>query len=134
MQIDKQYLASALAYATLGMALGVYMGASQHHEQHVTHAHILLVGFVTSFIYGVVHKLWPIRRYATLAKAQFIVHHAGALLMFAGLFLLFGGFVPETRIGPVLGIASVVVLIGVLLMLWMVLKEGIQSTTSSVGA
>ncbi len=122
MSFDRKYLLWALGYAALGMALGVYMGASENHGQLVTHAHILLVGFVVSLVYGVIHKLWLGSNTSWLAKPQFFAHQAGAALMISGLFLLYGGFVPPSQIGPVLGIASVIVLAGVLMMLFMVVK------------
>jgi hypothetical protein len=42
--------------------------------------------------------------------------------MFAGLFLLYGNFVPGAKLDPILGIASISVLVSALLMLCMVLK------------
>lgn len=128
MDFDRKYIACSLAYATLGMMLGIYMGISQNHGQFVTHAHILLVGFMVSFVYGVTHKLWLVKPRVGLAKAQFFLHHVAALAMIASLFLLFGNFAGEDLLGPILGIASIGVLIGLLLMLYMVLKSSPQST------
>jgi hypothetical protein len=124
MSYDRKYLVLSLVYAALGMCLGIYMAASHNHGQHVTHAHILLVGFVVSLIYGVIHKLWLGQAGPMLARAQFIVHHAGAITMFAGLFLLYGNFMPGPQIEPILAVASLAVLLGVLLMLLMVLRSG----------
>lgn len=122
MGFDKKFLIFALVYAILGLTLGIYMGLSHDHTQFVTHAHILLVGFVVSFIYGVIHKLWLIELRHGLATLQFVTHHAAALIMFSGLFLLFGKFVSENTIGPILGLASIGVLFGMLLMLFMVIR------------
>ena len=130
MNFDRKYLLFSLAYVALGMGLGVYMGASHNHVQLVTHAHILLVGFVVSFLYSLVHKLWLHQPSRGLANAQFLLHQFGAALMFVGLFLLFGGFVPEPTIGPVLGIASVIVLLAALLMIVLVLKFSAESKTA----
>jgi hypothetical protein len=41
-----------------------------------------------------------------------------------GLFLLYGGNVPEATLDPILGIASAGVLLGMLLMLYMVMRFG----------
>ena len=48
--MDRKFVISALCYALLGMVLGIHMAASKDHGQFVTHAHIMLVGFVVSFI------------------------------------------------------------------------------------
>ncbi len=122
MSFDRKYLVWALSYAAAGMSLGIFMAASHNHGQHVTHAHMLLVGFVASLIYGVIHKLWLGEKTATLAKAQFIAHQAGAITMFVGLLLLYGNVVPEAQLDPILAAASITVLAGALLMLFMVLK------------
>lgn len=123
MTYDRKYLVWALCYAVAGMGLGILMGISQNHAQHVTHAHTLLVGFVTSLIYGVIHKLWLTGKMPRLAMAQFIVHHAGAVTMFVGLLLLFGNVLPLAQLDPVLALASVTVMLGAVLMLVMVVKS-----------
>ena len=112
----------AFVYAAIGMLLGIYMAASHNHVQHVTHAHILLVGFVLSLAYAIVHKLW-LAQAGAIAALQFYLHQVGALVLVGGLFLLYGRIVPESQIGPVLGVASIVVFSAVLLMLYMLLKN-----------
>lgn len=121
---DRQYLIWALCYAAAGMALGIYMGMSGNHGEFVTHAHVMLVGFVTSLIYAVIHRLWLSAPSRALATTQFVLHQAGALAMFAGLFLIYGHAASEDRVGPLLGLASFAVILGMLLMLVMVLKAG----------
>ena len=122
MGMDRKYLMWALAYVAIGMGLGIYMAASHDHAQHVTHAHILLVGFVASFIYAVIHKLW-LGEPSRLAKAQLVAHQVGALAMFSGLFLLYGGFVPEDQIERLLAPSTIVVFVAALLMIVMVFRK-----------
>ena len=126
MGLDRKYLMFALSYAVLGMGLGIFMAASHNHGQFVTHAHILLIGFVVSLIYGVIHKLWLAEKLPAIAGIQFIVHQVGAATVAVGLFLLYGGFVPMERIEPVPATGSVIVLLGALLMLYMVLTSGAE--------
>ena len=128
MSFDRKYLVWALSYVAVGMGLGIFMAASHNHAQHVTHAHILLVGFVVSLIYAVIHKLWLGEKPPSLAKIQFIVHQAGAVTMFSGLFLLFGNIVPEAQLDAVLAIASITVFTAALLMIVMVLKTNAVKT------
>lgn len=121
---DRAYLIWALSYAAAGMGLGIFMAASHNHGQFVTHAHILLVGFVTSLIYAVIHKLWLPAPPRTMATAQFILHQAGCLAMFAGLLLLYGRVAAEDQLSPLLGSSAIAVILGMLLMLVMVVRTG----------
>lgn len=120
---DRSYLVWALGYALVGMGLGIYMGASRNHGQFVSHAHIMLVGFVTSLIYAVIHRLWLTAPSRALASIQFILHQAGSLAMFTGLLLMYGHVLGEDRAGPLMGAATGAIILGMLLMLVMVLRQ-----------
>ena len=121
---DRAFLIFALCYAAAGMALGIYMGASQNHGQFVTHAHVMLVGFVTSLIYAVIHRLWLTAPSRTIATVQFILHQAGSLAMFVGLYMLSGNMLAEDHAAPLMVPATLAVILGALLMLVMVLQAG----------
>lgn len=118
---DRKYVLCAFAWAIAGLGLGLYMGLSRNHGQLVTHAHIMLVGFVLSFAYAVTHRLFlgDVKRW--LSALQFYLHQLAALVVLGGLYLMFGGVLPEPTIGPVVGIASMAVLLALLLMMAMVL-------------
>ena len=121
MNFDRKFLVCALLYAIAGMSLGIYMAASENHGELVAHAHILLIGFVVSFIYGIIHKLWLAQPNAKVANLQFYIHQAAALLLSIGLTLLYGGMVSADKLAPALTGGSLAVLIAALLMLYMVL-------------
>ncbi|KDM91493.1 hypothetical protein [Photobacterium galatheae] len=114
--MDRKFVISGLIYAILGMCLGIYMAASKNHGQMVTHAHIMLAAFVVSFIYGLCHRLWLTNGSGRLAKIQFLIHQVGVLVLVVGLFLLYGNFIALEVIDPVLALASIAVLIGMILM------------------
>lgn len=120
--MDRKFLLTAFAYAILGLALGIYMAASKNHNQLVTHAHIMLVGFVVSFIYALCHKLWLDNTTSRLAVVQFYTHQAGALFLLTGLFLFYGNFINEKIMDPFLGVSSFIVFIGVVLMTILFIK------------
>jgi len=124
MDMSRRYLVWALCYAAIGMALGIYMAASHNHGELVTHAHVLLVGFVLSLVYGIIHRLWLDAPRRAVALTQFVLHQAAAIAMLTGLFLLYGGKASEATLAPLLGGGSVGVLLGMLLMLYMVLRTG----------
>ncbi|MFC5435291.1 TonB-dependent receptor [Rhodanobacter umsongensis] len=122
MTLDRRFLLCGFAYAIAGMGLGIYMAASHNHTLFVAHAHILLVGFVVSFIYALVHKLWLVGAPARLAVLQFYLHQLATLGLTVGLVLLYAGVFPESTLAPLLGPMSVGVLIAVVLMAWLVIR------------
>lgn len=121
--MDRKFIMSAFGYAIVGMCLGIFMAASKNHGQLVTHAHVMLVGFLLSFAYALCHKLWLGNPAAGLAKVQYYIHQAGALLMAVGLFILYGQFMTPEAIEPVLSSSSLLVLVGMVLMKVMFLRS-----------
>lgn len=117
--MDRVFVVTALVYAIVGMLLGIMMAMSKDHGQLVTHAHVMLVGFVVSFIYALCHKLWLGKNNAHLSLAQCALHQLGAFFMSIGLFLLYGNYVAIEKVDPLLGAASIAVLLAAFLMLVM---------------
>ena len=121
--MDKKFVLTGLGYAILGLALGIFMAASKDHGQLVTHAHIMLIGFVVSFIYGLCHKLWLNNSTSKLAVTQYYVHQVGTLVILIGLFLYYGKFVSIETIDPVLAISSIAVFTGMVMMKVLFIKS-----------
>lgn len=114
--MDRKFILTSLIYAIIGLALGIFMAASKDHGHLVTHAHIMLIGFVVSFIYGLCHKLWLNNLVSKLSVTQFYIHQVGTLGVVIGLFLLYGNFVSLETIDPYLALFSITVFIGMILM------------------
>jgi len=121
MKIDRKFLLCSLAYAVFGMGVGIYMAASKNHTELVAHAHILLVGFLVSFVYGLIHKLWVSTEIRSIANVQFYLHQLSALVMLAGLLLFYGGLFREV-LDPILAASSLGILGGALLMIYLVIR------------
>lgn len=121
--MDKKFILTSFGYAIIGLVLGIFMAASKDHGQLVTHAHIMLLGFVVSFIYGLCHKLWLNNIVSKLSKAQFYIHQIGTLGLVIGLFLYYGRYVKMETVDPLLAISSIAVLIGLILMKVLFIKS-----------
>lgn len=93
--IAGRFFATALLYAVLGMALGLVMGITQNHAQMPTHAHTLLIGWVSFALYGFFYHLFPAAASTRLASAHFWLAEVSIIVLLAGLFQIFGGH-PET--------------------------------------
>jgi hypothetical protein len=122
MSFDRKYLVCALLFLVAGLSLGIFMAATDNHGELVAHAHILLIGFVVSLIYGIIHKLWLAQPNPLVARIQFILHVTAALVLSVGLTLLYGNLVPPAQLVPILITGSLAVLISAVMMLYMVLS------------
>ena len=127
--ISRWHVMFGLCFAVLGMALGIYMAISKNHLQHVTHAHVLLLGFVVSVLYGAVYRLWLASASARLATIQTALHQIGSALLVAGLFLLYSGAATEDSLGPLLGPGSIAVISSAVLMLYQMFRAGPPQST-----
>jgi len=121
--VEKKYILSSFIYGLLGLVLGIYMAATKNHGQMVTHAHVMLLGFVVSFIYGVSFKLWIKNTSSKLAVLQFTLHQVGTLGLLTGLFLLYGQQIVAEKLTVLLSSSSIVVLIAMILMLIQFVSE-----------
>ncbi|WP_411359743.1 TonB-dependent receptor [Pseudidiomarina salilacus] len=121
--MDRKFLLTAFIYGLLGLLLGIAMAASKNHTQLPTHAHLLLLGFVVSVLYGIFHKVWLDYEGTLLSHIQFWLHQLGVVGISLGLFVLYGGFTARKSIEPLLGGASVITLVAFVLMGWMLLRQ-----------
>lgn len=120
--MDKKYIFSALTYALTGMVLGTVMAATKNHSQMVTHAHIMLLGFVTTFCYGLCYKLWIKNVNHRIANLQFAIHHTGTFMMLAGLFLIYGQRVDASHIEMMMASSAFAVIVAMLLMILQLIR------------
>ncbi|UTA46993.1 TonB-dependent receptor [Simiduia sp. 21SJ11W-1] len=120
--MERKYLLTAFGYGILGLVLGIYMAATKNHGQLVTHAHIMLLGFVVTFVYAVVGKLWPVDSTSLMARIQFYSHQLATPVLILGLFLMYGGLAPAPVVGALLAVSSLVVLLSFILMKVMIIK------------
>ena len=127
--VSRWHVLFGLVFAILGMGLGIYMAISKNHVQHVTHAHVLLLGFVVSVLYGTIYRLWLASASARLATIQTGLHEIGTVLLVAGLFLLYSGTATEDSLGPLLGSGSIAVILSAVLMLSQMVRAGEPQST-----
>jgi cbb3-type cytochrome oxidase subunit 1 len=99
-----RFFGSAVVYAVLGMALGLVMGITKDHSQMPTHAHLLVIGWVSFAIFGFFYHLFPQAATSRLAVAHFWLAQASFVVLIAGLFLLFSG---HAGADPIAAVASI---------------------------
>lgn len=118
-QIDRTYVAIALLWAVAGMLLGLYMGITNDHTLLTVHVAMMLSGFVTLLLYGVLYRLWPMMKKSPLALAQFWISAVGvAVLIIGSYFLVMNGSIPLAAIG------SIAMIAGAALIAWLFITQG----------
>lgn len=113
-RMDRNYIMIGLVWVIIGMAFGTWLGASNHMNYANSHAHMNLLGFVASVLFGLLHFAYPGLRLSRLSVAQFIVYELGVLILIIGKILVDGG--QET---PLLPIGALITIAGAIMMLVM---------------
>jgi hypothetical protein len=123
MEIDRAYVAIALLWAIAGMLLGLYMGIAADNKLLVVHVAMMLTGFVTLAIYGMLYRLWPALKKSPLARIQFWI----AVLSAAGI-IVGSYFFATSGSVPLVASASFVFIVSAVLMAWLFIAEAHNAT------
>ncbi|MEO6610383.1 MAG: hypothetical protein ABIN69_18140 [Aestuariivirga sp.] len=108
----------AIIYAILGMILGLAMAISKDHGEVVTHAHIMLAGWVSSALIAYFYHLFPMTGSKPIAIFHFWFQAASSVLMLGSLFLLYGG---NPAVEPGAAVGSIGFALGMLLFAYIAL-------------
>ena len=107
--MSERFVKIALVYLVLGASLGIYMGVSQDFTLMPVHAHILLAGWLTLAMAGVLYRLYPAAAGTRLAQAHFWLHNLGLPVFMIGLGLMLSG---RATMPPVIGTGAIALLVG----------------------
>lgn len=108
--ISSWFFRLAVLYLLAGVTLGIVMAASHDHTMHPVHAHLNLLGFVTMGLFAAFYRAWPAAEESRLAKVHFWLYVPAHFVQMVTLAALYRGMV---SVEPVLGIASVLVGLGI---------------------
>lgn len=117
---SRTWLRLAIVYFVVAVATGIVMGASGDHSLIPVHAHLNLLGWVSMVLFAFIGMAHPAIHEGPLASAQFWLYNTGVPVMLAALTLRLKG---HAAAEPVIGIASIVVGLGVALFAWLVLSR-----------
>jgi len=106
------FIRIAVVYLFAGALLGLVMGVTQRFTLVPVHAHVLLLGWASLALAGVVYHLYPAASRTRLARLHFWLHNAGLPVFMIGLGLVLSG---TASLLPVVAAAAVIVVIGLAL-------------------
>ena len=110
-RISRFYFAMAITYLMIGIGVGLHMSISQDHGAVGAHAHINLLGWVTSAVFGGYYALNPEKAAGWLPSAQCILYSLGLIVMLPALYMMLTGtpgFEPAVAAGSMAVAAGVV--------------------------
>jgi len=111
---------AAVLLVLVGMVWGMQMAISQDHAAMPAHAHLNLLGWVSLFLFGIFYHLHPAIDRSGLARAQVYVWIVGTIVLTIGVGLVH----TDHPVGdPIAAVGSLIVLAGMLLFGWVVLKR-----------
>ncbi|MCY1396616.1 hypothetical protein D9M71_115950 [compost metagenome] len=110
----------AAIYFALGVLLGVAMGASGDHSLFAVHAHVNLLGWVSMALFGLIGTVFPSISEGRVAAAQFWTYTVGVPVMLGALTLRLKG---AASVEPLIGIASILIGLSVILFVWLVFSR-----------
>ncbi|MBE0581549.1 hypothetical protein [Devosia sp.] len=116
-RISEYYFRSAILFLIVGISIGIHMSVSQNHNVTGAHAHINLLGWVTSALFGGYYALNPAKAAGRLPMIQYAVFTLGVIVMGVSLYLLLAG---NTAVEPIVAASSLITFAGVLLFAWIV--------------
>ncbi len=113
------FIKAAVVYGVVGLALGVYMGATHDLSLLTVHSHLSLLGWVTLAICAMYYQLIPDAAERALAKVHFWTANIGLIVLSGSLVLKSQG-VSAAEAGA--GIGSVLSLAALAMFLYVVFR------------
>jgi len=129
-KIDETYFLLSLLWLVAAMVFGIWLGAVEKFNFAESHAHMALVGFVVSAIFGIMYRFYPSMGQSRMAPYQLWIYQIGALILVAGKIRVDAGGSPAVVIA-----GSFVILLDTLLMLYVfVTRQANVGASSRAGA
>ena len=114
--LSNRLLRIAVVFAAFGMIWGIYMGHTMSFETKSVHAHLNLVGWVTTALYGLFYRVVPVSAKGKLPLIHFWLHAIGLPIFMVSLATFYlGGTELEQLALAGLAVGPNLVVLGMLL-------------------
>ena len=104
-----RFLKIAVVYLMIGALLGLVMGITQKFVLAPVHAHLLLLGWASLALAGLIYHLYPAAAKTRLAHTHFWIHNLALPPFMVGLGMLLTG---DESAGAVVAPAASILLLG----------------------
>jgi peptidoglycan/LPS O-acetylase OafA/YrhL len=129
-KVSDLFFKTAVVWLILGISAGLQMAISGDHGAFPAHAHINLLGWVTSAIFGGYYALNPAKAARKIAMIHYGLYNVGLVIMLPALYLmLHGGY---SALEPVVAGGSLIVAAAVLVFAFVVFSSGTVRSVSGL--
>ncbi|WP_404328751.1 cytochrome-c oxidase [Mesobacillus maritimus] len=133
--MGKTFIKIAAVYFSIGVLLGMTMGIIHDFRLTSLHAHVNLLGWVSTALFGVIYSIYALAAKTQLAKIHFWLHNIGLPVMMIGLFCESFGITVGV---PIMIVGSLAVVIGTIIFTINIFKtlntSSIQSSNKDLHA
>ena len=125
--VSRLFFKTAIVFLMVGVAVGLQMAISGDHTVFSAHAHINLLGWVTSAIFGIYYALNPAKAQRRIALVHYGVYTFGLIVMTPALYFLLRG---NPSLEPIVAAGSLIVAAGVLIFAFVVFSAESERTAT----
>lgn len=111
-----KWIKVSVLYLALGIGFGLFMHYTVQLQWGATHAHINVVGWLTTAAIGAIYSIYPKAGNSTLGKVQFWIYNIGLPVLLAGMMLIYVG-VPRVVLELFVSGGGIAVAISVVLLI-----------------
>lgn len=84
-----KWIKLAVLYFIIGIGFGLFMHYTVQLQWGATHAHINVVGWLSTGLIGVIYAVYPQAGNSSLGKVQFWLHNIGLPILFIGMMVIY---------------------------------------------
>lgn len=84
-----RWIKLAVLYFVLGIGFGLFMHYTIQLQWGATHAHINVVGWLSTGLIGVIYSIYPDAGNSSLGKLQFWLYNIGLPFLFLGMMFIY---------------------------------------------
>ena len=124
--ISTLYFRTAIVLLITGIVIGIHMSIQGDHSVMGAHAHLNLLGWVTSSLFAIYYALHPAKAAGRLPLVQYAVYMIGLAVMIPSLYVMLKG---NPGAEPLVATGSLITFAGVLLFGWVVFAPAPKATS-----
>ncbi|MBZ9776062.1 hypothetical protein [Mesorhizobium sp. CO1-1-8] len=128
-KVSDLFFKTAIVWLILGIGAGLQMAISGDHGAFPAHAHINLLGWVTSAIFGGYYALNPAKAARKIAMIHYGLYTVGLVVMLPALYLMLQG---NPAFEPIVAGGSLIVAAAVLIFAFVVFSAGSVRSVSGL--